>query len=134
MRRNQVIDTGGLTVERNREAYRIQLVGEASRALNNDIIQVTAVGADEGVGLYLGGGRGSVAEGNRIENVSSGTGATYGIAVVGSFELLAVDNRITNVATGINYAFASSSGKYRDNLTSNVSVPFAGGTDAGGND
>jgi hypothetical protein len=43
---------------------------------------------------------------------------------------LVVNNRITGADRGIDFL---GTGKYRDNLTADVTTPFFGGTDAGNN-
>jgi hypothetical protein len=43
-----------------------------------------------------------------------------------------IGNRLARSDLGIDYA-AGSDGRYRDNLTSGVRVPFTGGSDAGNN-
>ena len=77
--------------------------GAGVRVLNNDVITVTKTGAAAAIGILF----------------SPGT------------DVLAVGNWITSADNGITFFFAT--GKYRDNLTSGVTTPFTGGTDAGGN-
>jgi hypothetical protein len=68
---------------------------------------------------------------NDIANVHSSGGPSFGIDIVGGLEVpnnnLAINNRITDADFGIRYL--ESDGKYRDNVTSNVSTPFVGGTE-----
>lgn len=59
---------------------------------------------------------------NVINKVIDTNGLSYGIAFS-----IAVRNAISNSRYGID------GGKYQNNLTSNVTTPFTGGTDAGGN-
>jgi len=132
VRRNQVVNTGGSTTLTNIQAYGIALFGPGGRALNKDISGTAATGSSTARGLYLTTTDGAVVEGNRIDDVSSGTGATYGITIVTSNDVLAAGNRITSAYNGIFYA--NSTGKYMDNLTSNVAIPFFGGTAVGTND
>ena len=129
VRRNQVVDTGGST--RNNDALSILLYGPGVRALNNDISGTAATASGAAYGLYIRNADGAVAEGNRIDDVSSGTGATYGAYIFSSNDLLAVGNRITGAYYGIYYA--GSTGKYMDNLTSSVTTPFVSGTAVGTN-
>jgi len=56
---------------------------------------------------------------------------TFGLRINSSNDVLAVGNRITSSNYGI--YFLVSTGKYMDNLTSNVTTAFTGGIDAGGN-
>ena len=157
VRRNQVVDTGGSTT--GTFALGITLNGPGMRALNNDI-SGTAGTSGGGYGLYLFAADGAVVEGNRIDDVSSSTGAAYGIYISTSNDTVVEDNRITGVSStsGISYGMyfissndvlaagnritsadggtfyvGGSTGKYMDNLTSNVISPFIGGTAVGTN-
>jgi len=127
VRRNQVVDTGGSTTIT--AAFGIVLYGPGGRALNNDISGTAATGS--AFGLYINTADGAVAEGNRIDDVNSGTSGTYGLYIYNSNDVLAAGNRITSADYGIYYF--SSIGKYMDTLTSSVSTPFTGGTAVGTN-
>ena len=129
VRRNQVVDTGGSA--QISEANGIVLYGPGVRALNNDISGTAATGNNLGFGLYLEDADGAVAEGNRVDDIISGTAANVGIYFVNSSSALAAGNRITNTRYGIYYQ--GSTGKYMDNLTSNVPTPFFLGTSVGTN-
>jgi len=129
VRRNQVVDTGGSTT--STWAHGIMLFGNGARALNNDISGTAATSSGQANGLYIDGVVGAVVEGNRIDDVSSVTGQAYGMYIWRSLGVLAAGNRITRADWGIRYNL--SGGKYKDNLTSSVTTPFTGGTDAGGN-
>jgi hypothetical protein len=100
VRRNQVVTTGGSTL--TPDATGIILVGPRHRAIDNDVITVTAPGTS--VGIAFG--------------VDSDNG-------------VAIGNRITATQYGIHFMEAST--KYRDNLTTLVTLPYTGGTDAGNN-
>ena len=128
VRRNQLGDTGGSTV--NQWAIGIYLRGAEGRVLNNDISSTVATGSGEARGVYLGNASGAVVEGNRINDVSRDTGFAYGIIIVSSsYDVLFRGNSITSADFGIRYV--ASTGKYMDNLTSNVTAPFLGGTAVG---
>lgn len=137
IRHNQVINTGGTTAApfSPGQAFGIWAGGSGIRVLDNDIINTVAESVALGMSITLADG--AVVQDNRIENVSSSTETTVGINVSGDNEsssvALVVGNKITNVDQGINIRYTAD-GKYRDNLTFNVSTPFTGGTDAGGND
>lgn len=106
VRNNLVVTTGGSTVfvsGPNVDAQGISVNGDGVRVLNNDVSQVTKQGTGVARGILL-----------------SGTGA------------LVVNNRVTRADRGVEF-FGGSPGKYRDNLTLNVTTPFMGGTDAGNN-
>ena len=103
-------------------AYGIEIYsGTGNKAMNNTVTTVTS---SDGTAYALSGGSGYYASGNIISDVTAtGSGAAYGI-----YEpLFAVHNAISHAQVGIN------GGKYQDNLTNNCATPFAGGTDAGGN-
>jgi len=79
------------------------------RALNNDIAPVPSEGIGTSRGIIIGGG-------------GAGDAGT-----------LVVGNRITGSTRGIDFADFGGTGKYRDTLTRDVTVPYYGGTDAGHN-
>ena len=131
VRNNQVVDTGGSTVTPNATA--IACAGRGARVLNNDINRL--IPGENGLTHALFGFEidGAVIEGNRIDEVfGDGFGIGRGIYLSFSNDVLVVGNRITNADRGIH--FNGSTGKYRDNLTSNVTTRFIAGTDAGCND
>jgi len=128
-RRNQVINTGGSTVYGG--GIGLSLSGPGVRALDNDIYNTYATGTDEAIALSIGGA-GAIAESNRITGVVGDTGATYGIRISNSDNVIARGNTVTSADFGI--YFDGSTGKYMDNLTSNVTTPFTGGTAVGIND
>jgi hypothetical protein len=106
VRNNQVVATGGTTIfGPNANGVGIAVAGTGPRVLNNDV----------------------------IHTVKQGTGTAWGIYLNGVAGGLAVNNRITGADRGIDYATGASIGKYRDNLTFDVTTPFSGGTDAGNN-
>jgi len=130
VRRNRVVGVGGNLLGLN--SYGISLYGDGGRALNNDISSTVATAPGGAIGLFIHKANDAVVEGNRIDDVSTDVGLTIGIVISQSSDVLARGNSITSATRGIDYA--SSTGKYRDNLTSNVSLPFlGGGIDAGGN-
>ncbi len=106
LRNNQVVRTGGSTLITGPDTSIIGIVvkGIGNRLLNNDVMTTTRGSAETSAGIV----------------VSSGQSA----------ETLVVGNRITSSDVGI---FISGTGKYRDNLTSGVTTPYTGGTDAGNN-
>jgi Right handed beta helix region len=60
-------------------------------------------------------------------------GATTAIFLTGGLDMVVVNNRITEANFGI-YSGGLNWGKYRDNVTINVAVPYTGGTNIGNND
>ena len=109
VRNNQVVGTGGTTFPpASFDRYGIFIEGTGPRVLNNDVIDVERV---EMPGVFA---------------------ASTGILFFSADGGLAVNNRITNARAGI--GFVDGTGKYRDNLTTNVTTPFVGGTAVGIND
>jgi hypothetical protein len=104
VRTNHVMATGGTTVLPDLNTYGIFVQGHGPRVVNNDVITVTGGGIGQGVGIFFS------------EDAT---------------DALAVNNRITSADYGIFYFGAT--GDYRDNLTSDVTTPYFGGTDAGNN-
>jgi len=131
MRRNQVVNTGGSTNMGFTSAYGIVSYGFGGRLISNDIIG-TSASSTGSHSVYLFDSDGSVIEGNRIDDATSDTGSAYGVYISSSDHVLVVGNRLTSAQFGVLYD--TSTGKFRDNLTSNVGTAFTGGTDALGND
>lgn len=106
VRNNLVLQTHGDTT--SAEYHGIAVQGVGIRVLNNDVSAV------------------------RHPN---GTGAAIDIVTGGEFTRpannFAVNNRISNADLGIR--FFESEGKYRDNITLDVTTPYIGGTDIGDN-
>jgi hypothetical protein len=65
-------------------------------------------------------------------NTAHSGGVTTGIFLSGGSDMVAVNNRITEANFGI-YSGGLNWGKYRDNITFNVGVPYTGGTNVGNN-
>ena len=110
-------------------------------ALGADVIvrnnQVVATGGSTlqdaaAVGIVVGFGKGPRVLNNEVINTVKQGGTGQGIVFEFCDEGLAVNNRITGADIGISYVFAT--GKYHDNLTFDIPMPFFGnGTDAGNN-
>jgi hypothetical protein len=66
-----------------------------------------------------------VVEGNHV------TSAGVAIELAGGSDVLVTGNHITLAETGI--LFSGADGTYQGNLTSGVTTPYSGGTDAGNN-
>ena len=118
IRNNRIVNTGGPGGDR----CGIFLDGYGHRIANNEI---GGVSNDlEFCGIWLQSDD-TLVEGNRVVNVY------VGIEVLGEGALLH-GNRIQRATQGI-YFVPASSGKYRGTLTFDVTTPYTGGTDAGGN-
>jgi hypothetical protein len=66
-----------------------------------------------------------------VGNAALLSGST-GIRLQGGQDILVIGNNFTTLDHGLAFV-GETFGKYRDNLTSGVGVPFDGGTDAGNN-
>jgi hypothetical protein len=129
IRNNQVVNTGGSN--NVNDAYGIEAFGPGARVINNDVIETKEQSGGSAYGIYFISAPGSVVENNRIGNSSLGPGTSYGIYINFSSDVLVSNNRVTTMNNGVYYNL--STGKYRDNLTSGVTTPYTGGTDALGN-
>jgi len=81
-------------------------------------------------GFEIAGPENQVLNNDVIDTVGTGSAGIIFFSL--GPDNLVVNNRITHADYGI-YFTAATSGKYRDNLTSGVTTPFSGGTDAGNN-
>lgn len=124
IRNNQIYGTGGSS----NSGYGIFFRGSNGRVVDNDVIEMWAGSGANTNSIYIYNSKGVVVEQNRIGNQFS---ALHGIWVYASNDIQIVNNRISGVSKGIHYQ--SSTGKFRDNLTSAVTTPFIGGTNAGNN-
>jgi hypothetical protein len=132
IRGNHVRQTGGSTSPLGTRAYGLLLRAPESVVLDNEITGTNASGSFV-YGILATGSDGSTIEGNRIENKALPASYSFGILRPFSFDVLVADNRITRFSEGVSFS-SGSTGKYRDNLTSGVLLPFDGtGTDAGNN-
>jgi len=130
VRQNQVVDTTGSIV--NTDAYGMVVGGIGGQVLENEIVATVATGS-YAAGLTLDFSNGTLVEGNHIVELDTNSGTSNGMDIRDSVDVLIVGNRISRTDYGV--FFTSSTGKYRDNLTSNIATTeFIGGTDAGGND
>jgi Right handed beta helix region len=130
VRRSQIVATGGTTVlGADVDTCGIRIEGSGARVLNNDVTDTVGVGAGRGLAVSLASANGSMVQSNRLANAV--LTASTGVLIGGSEDVLATGNRLAVLDRGID--FGASSGKYRNNLTSGVTTPYTGGTDAGRN-
>jgi len=123
----------GIRAELNREIG-IMVTGANSIVRHNVVANTgptTRAGDHVGLGIYFVSTGGRVLENDVLTATPKGLGLGAGISIQSADDVLVVGNRVTNAAFGVH--FNSATGKYRDNLTSNVGTPFLGGTDAGNN-
>jgi len=122
----------GVRAELNR-LFGIQVAGANAIVRNNVVANTgptTVGGSHDAEGIFVQSEGGRVLNNDILTVTPAGAGTGYAIDVFTS-DVLVVGNRITTADVGV--IFIGPSGKYRDNLTSNVGTPFTGGTNAGGN-
>jgi hypothetical protein len=129
VRSNQVIDS--VAPSGNADAIGIRIQGARPRVLDNDVTGTLGSGTGKGRAIYLVGAQGAIVEGNRLGNADV-IAASVGIELASGADTLVLANSITTMQSGIVFA-GTASGKYRDNVTSGVTTPYTGGTDAGNN-
>lgn len=86
--------------------------------------------------IFLSGGNNRVLDCDIADVKPNGTNTFASAIYLYLGDAIVERNRISSVPYGIYHdadGALSNKGKYRDNLTWNVSVPYSGGTDAGGN-
>ena len=112
----------------------IWVEGAGNIVRNNQVVATggtTFFGANaDAVGIFVTGAGPRVLNNDVTNTFKQGTGIAWGIGLNGVTGGLVVNNRITTADRGIEFL---GTGKYRDNLTSGVTTPFTGGTDAGNN-
>jgi len=159
IRRNQVVDTGGSTIQATIR-YGIIANGAGARVLDNDVVGVTGSSLAAPHGVYLNAASGATVEGNRISEISADEGNVYGPLATGCDNIIIEANRVSGVSStaGLAYGvylnqladalvstnrisgtldnglyFASASGGYADNKVIGATTPYFGGTSYLGN-
>jgi ELWxxDGT repeat protein len=125
IRRNRIGATGGSSVA---EAEGIRIQGAHARLLANDIWSTSSEAGGRASGIQAQGAFGAVITGNRIVDTLAGAS----IELDGSLSVQATENRLQRSLFGLRFG-SGSTGVFRGNLTSGVTTPFQGGTDAGNN-
>jgi hypothetical protein len=131
---NQVLDTLGNVGLANIDG--IFVGGTGVRVVNNDVENIFVAGESNSYAIRIDTtGNGAVVENNQIANATLPAGhfkSSFGIEIDGTSNVIVVNNRMTMLNIGVAYN-GSSTGKYRDNLTSGVVIPYTGGIDMGNN-
>jgi subtilisin family serine protease len=129
VRRNRVLGTGGGEVTADNHGIRV--TGLRPQVVDNDVAEIYGSGDGHGHGIHVES-TGAVVERNRVGNTALVDGPASGIVLLGT-ETLVVGNRLSTLDRGIVFV-PQGTGKYRDNLATGVTIPYAGGgTDAGNN-
>ena len=136
VRRSTVLFTGGAPVVGGEDeggggedSYGIALVGPGARALHNDVRNTLGIGSGVGRGLLFDTANGAVALGNFMSQPGSATG----LLIRSSGDVIVLRNRFLGLSEGLVFD-SSSTGSYRGNFSTGVSLPYQGGSDAGGNE
>jgi hypothetical protein len=102
------------------------------RVLNNDVRDTSATSSANATAILVSYSDGAVIDNNRVINSTLATNAgAITVYANASGKSLVVNNKISNFTNGVNFLLTG--GKYRDNLTTNVTNPYLGGEDAGNN-
>ena len=131
---NTVVDTGGSTVIN--DAIGIWVLGSGAKVVNNTVSTTTATGTGIAIGISLFSADYSLVQNNTVTDTLDNSTNSYAIYIADdSTGVFVRDNNMANADLGLFFLFLppSSSGKYKDNLTFNVTTPFSGGINAGGN-
>jgi len=135
VRNCQVLNTGGAAS--GFPSVGIQSSGVGTRILNNGISgMVPGTGDFLAVGIHMQSATGGQVEDNTITGAGDCIDNCAGIVIAASSDVFVVDNRISTMLFGVSYQDDGATGKYRDNLTSNVDNEFDthAADDAGNND
>ena len=124
----------GVRAELNREIG-IWVRG-ANGVIRNSVIANTGPTAIPGthfaVGIFVESQGGHALYNDVLTATGVGGAASFGIQIQSAADVLIAGNRITSANYGV--YFSASTGKYRDNLTSGITIQaFFGGTNAGNN-
>lgn len=130
VRGNTVLTTSGGAAYDTTDTYGIYVVGPNAWVHDNAVAGTSAKSGTWASGIRLNTSAHGVVERNKISN-NVLTSNSYGISGVTSDNFIVTENRVANVTYGIH--FNSSTGKYRENVTSGCTAAFTGGTDAGNN-
>ncbi|HVC28976.1 MAG TPA: hypothetical protein VNF48_05430 [Gammaproteobacteria bacterium] len=124
---NQVVDTGGSTINSSVDAYGISS-GSGALVSDNMVSGVTATGSGQETGISIDGTN-SIARNNVVSNTAlppSGVTA-YGIE---NFQGIALNNTVSNFGVGIEN---EAGGIYAYNTANNCTISYSGGTAGAGN-
>ena len=129
VRANRVLGTGG--GEGTGENHGIRVMGLRPQVLDNEVTETYGSSSSgDGHGIHVDAA-GAVVERNRLGNAALVANPVFGIVLLGA-DALVVGNRLSTLDGGIIFV-PQASGKYRDNMTSSVTVPYQGGISAGNN-
>jgi hypothetical protein len=128
VRGNRVSGTGGASA--STDTAGIVVGGAGARIADNDVSGTMPGASGSSCGVRVDGAASAVVAGNRVAG-NNAAGSTA-VKILSSTAVDVIGNRLARSDLGIDYA-AGSDGRYRDNLTSGVRVPFTGGSDAGNN-
>lgn len=127
---NIVVDTSGSTAGTS-VARGIQVAGPGAKVMNNNV-STTTTQSTTASGIYLSDSDYSLVENNTVTDTISTTGSSMAINMGSCIGVFVRNNNLANAEYGL--YFAGSYGKYFNNLTYDVTYPFAGsGTPIGSN-
>jgi hypothetical protein len=109
----------------------IEVIGHDSVIRSNYVAGTGPFGV--GTGIYAVGAGVHIVD-NDVHHTRSSAGPSHGIYLQSIYsDGIVVNNRVSHADFGISGSGFPVWGKYRDNVTTNVTAPYAGGTDIGNN-
>ena len=127
---NIVVDTGGSTV--SDIALGITVRGSGAKVVNNTVATTTAQNTAYADGITLTNSDYSLIQNNTVSDTISDAGQSAAIYMASSTGVFLRNNNLASADYGLNFSL-SSTGKYFNNLTFDVSTLFSGGTAIGSN-
>jgi len=132
VRGNVVMGTGGTS--HGAHATGIAIGGVLIEVSNNDVVATYAGSDGTAVGISTDYNGGHLIERNRIAFGNMGAeGTSYGIFIHNENLSLVIANSVSQFTYGVHSGSSGVDVKYRNNLTTGVTTPYTGGTNAGGN-
>jgi hypothetical protein len=138
VRRNQVVDTGGSTLDPGSFAIGIEVDGSGASVEDNEVSGLTAtylsVNLITETGIEIIGDYSTARHNIITDNARPGGGSDSNGIDAGGHEVTIVDNVISNFNFGIIYTSNTGAGIYSRNTVVGCDTPFLGGTAGSGND
>ena len=139
IRRNQVFDTGGSTLEAVTQLRGISLAG-SGEVIDNAVRGVDASYLPEAdvIGIFIANARGASVRDNRVSGLVKGTGAgdeAMGVVIASSSGVAVRDNDLDAMEgdQGIRCAAGPANNVARENVMHDFAVPILNCADGGGN-
>jgi hypothetical protein len=126
---NQVVNTGGSTINANWNAYGIFAGGSDSNVSNNMVSGLTATGSGNEYGIETYVGANFTVRNNVISNTALPSGGGYSVGIYAT-QTISLNNTVSEFAYGI---YNGGGGIYAYNTAFNCTTNYSGGTAGAGN-